>query len=164
MPLRCHLHASQMPPTCFPPSAQHDADPLPCCIAVQTALRDYAPPWVEWVSQPQDANIQLLHMLDSRDLAQIKLSDRMVVIQHVTITCMDMKPPAMVELWKRALLVASFHNLGAMVAKYAPFDQQHIRCAALHCSLLTWQHRCVVVLLASSRIVGPDHAKSIGRG
>ena len=73
---------------------------------MQSALQRYAPPFVQWVENPANANLQILHMLDSRDLQQIRLPGRLVVIQHVTITCLDMQPPQLVQLWRRALLVA----------------------------------------------------------
>ncbi len=42
-----------------------------------------------------------------------------VVIMHTTITN-DLPSEQTLELWKRALLVTSFHNLTAYVDKHAP--------------------------------------------
>lgn len=41
--------------------------PLPACCA-QRALRDYAPPWVTWVDDPGQADVDLLHTMERADL------------------------------------------------------------------------------------------------
>ena len=50
---------------------------------------------------------------------------RFVVIQHVT-DC-DLSDLQLLALWRRALLVSSFHDLPAWVAKRAPHQQEGIR-------------------------------------
>lgn len=86
---------------------------------------------------------------------------------HTTMN--DYSEPELIKLWQRALLVVSFHDLGAWVAKRAPFEQDDIRwgagwllgsccigCAAA-CSCLP-EVRCAAALLLAAACTSPPEA------
>ena len=51
------------PPSHNPPPPHHHPTPPPAPPSAQNALRDFAPGWVAWVDDPQQADVELMHVL-----------------------------------------------------------------------------------------------------
>jgi glycosyltransferase involved in cell wall biosynthesis len=76
---------------------------------IDKAYHDWAPGDIEWVDSPEQADIQIVHIVGKGELKNIK-NDNYVVIQHCYVT-QDIPEDQLRELWESALLVSSFHDL-----------------------------------------------------
>jgi glycosyltransferase involved in cell wall biosynthesis len=80
---------------------------------ISNAFHDYAPDWVQWVDNEDEADILLVHVIGTGEVEWLKKPKPKIIVQHCYFTAGDVP---YVEYWKKALLTLSFHDL----AKYVP--------------------------------------------
>lgn len=78
---------------------------------VDKAYHDWAPSTVQWVDTPEEADVQIVHILGKGELKNIK-NPNYIVIQSCYHT-QDIPPTddGLRPLWENAILVVSFHDL-----------------------------------------------------
>lgn len=77
---------------------------------IDKALHDWAPADIEWVETPQEADVQIVHIIGKGELKNIQ-NKNYVVIQYCYHT-QDIPPTddGLRPLWENAVLVSSFHD------------------------------------------------------
>lgn len=87
---------------------------------VRDALVKYAPPSVEVVQRPQDADLEIIHVIGRHDSVKARIDALRVknkpyaMIQYCLRSTMNPKVQDWIDMWKGATLVWSYYNLAEM--------------------------------------------------
>lgn len=94
---------------------------------VVAALTRYAPPSVEIVADPRQADLVVAHVNGRRDRLQRKLRafPRVAVIQYVLASSLRPDPADWLPCWQAAVAVWSYLDLAAACGGHAPFRFLH---------------------------------------
>lgn len=79
---------------------------------ISEAIHKYSPDWVTWVNSAEQADVEIVHEVGSGEIKPIEDSisagKKTIIVQHTYFTSGYNKWD---ELWERANLTISFHNL-----------------------------------------------------
>lgn len=90
---------------------------------VANALERYAPDWVEIVQDPDEADVQVVHVIGHGSLEGAEKRD-IAVIQYCLQTTEDARPEAWLPTWTRARVVWSYYDLFEyMKQRNVPYEE-----------------------------------------
>lgn len=78
---------------------------------ISKGFHDYAPNWVQWVENPEDSDVYMVHIIGKHQVPELERKVRNRVIIQQCYFSANHKLVDYPSYWKKAALTISFHNL-----------------------------------------------------